>query len=510
MSERAARLTPALAGIATLVMTYLLGAAALGRRAAWIATVALATSPLFFALSQVLIIDMLLTACMTAATAAVYAAHRAVDKRGFAVCGAVASALAVLAKGPVGLLLPGAIGLAFLLWRRDLATVRALAGPLPLLCFVAIATPWFVVVSLRNPEFPHYFFVREHLQRFATDQVGHPEGALFYAPVLLGGLFPWTLLAVLLALTKPGRRALRRLPREQCVFFLAWAAIIVVFFTIARSKLPSYILPAFPPLALLCGAWLDQLLDDVGVMRTPVRGFATSIAAVAVLILIGALVSLGFRQPIAAWLDHDATDVLAIGVALCKLGGALLLAALVARNLRVIARVGPAGSLAIVSLGLACGMFAALSARTVTKTSRVLASAVMAERAPGDLLVAYRKFMQGLSFYTRGRVVQVMAYNELDVLAMQSPDRAEFFWDDTSRLAREWSSGRRVFIATNRELEPALSELLEPEPRVLVRDDRRVVLVNFPEAGARSAPNQPTRLAEPGSPARSCAGCGGG
>jgi Aminoarabinose transferase C-terminal domain len=121
----------------------------------------------------------------------------------------------------------------------------------------------------------------------------------------------------------------------------------------------------------------------------------------------------------------------------------------------------------------------------LTKTARDLAAAIIPEKSPTDLLVAYRKIMPSLSFYTRGRVVQVQAYGELDFGAEQSTDQAEFFWDDTHRLESEWRSSRRVFIATNRDLEETLAARLDPRPKVLARDGNRVVLVNF--APLRSA-----------------------
>jgi hypothetical protein len=122
----------------------------------------------------------------------------------------------------------------------------------------------------------------------------------------------------------------------------------------------------------------------------------------------------------------------------------------------------------------------------VTKTSQELAAAVLRERGEGDLLIAYQKLMQGLSFYTRSRVTQFEGLNEIRFGAERATDRDHFFWHDTERLAREWRSGRRIFIATEKKRVPELNALLDPPPRVLVTDRKRVLLVNFPVESAQA------------------------
>src|SRR5262249_48713815 len=198
-SEWAARLVPACAGILGIVLTHALGVRLLGRRAAVLAAAILITSPLYFALSQVLVIDMVLTACMTASLLALHEVRVATDKRFWAIAAAVCTALGVLAKGPAALLIPGVTALAFQLCRRDGTSLRAVLTPWPIVAFVAIATPWFVAVSLLHPDFPYFYLVHENIGRLWSFAGQHPEPLLYYVPILLGGFFPWTILAALLA-----------------------------------------------------------------------------------------------------------------------------------------------------------------------------------------------------------------------------------------------------------------------------------------------------------------------
>ena len=103
----------------------------------------------------------------------------------------------MLAKGLVALLLPGGIALAHLLAQRDWSTLRALVDWRPITLFLLIVLPWFLLVGAAHEEFLYHLIYKEHFERFAAD-VGHPEGPLYYLPVLALGPLPWTLLATLM------------------------------------------------------------------------------------------------------------------------------------------------------------------------------------------------------------------------------------------------------------------------------------------------------------------------
>jgi 4-amino-4-deoxy-L-arabinose transferase-like glycosyltransferase len=482
-SEGTARLVPAVSGVVTVLLTFALGVRLCGRRAAWIGSAVLATMPLFFALSQALVIDILLTACMTTTMFAVYAAHQADDKRGWAALVALSVALGVLSKGLVALVLPGGIALAFLLWRRDTKTMRALLGWQPALLFAVLAVPWFVVVSRRNPEFLQFFFVREHFERFMAtgpEHVGHPEGPFYYVPVVLFGPAPWTLVALLLGATAAGRRAFNRIPADARLLLVLWSAGVVGFFSISTSKLGSYVLPAMPPLGLLFGAWIDRAFDEetaaVAVIRA-LRGICLLLGGV---LTLAALLAWPLHQQIALWIDNDVADVILIAGAVSCVALALLAGGALSRWLRYEERGRPVAALGVLVGGFALALLLAIQGRAVTKTSRVLAEAIQPYRQQGDLIVSYKRLMQGLGFYTKQRIVQFDAYQEIEAGALVAPDRDAFFWDDLDRLQREWKSGRRVFIVTDTKFVPDLNGSLEPLPQLLVRDHNRVVLVNFP------------------------------
>lgn len=162
----------------------------------------------------------------------------------------VAMALAVLSKGLIGIVLPGAVLAIYVVVERDWRLLTRLHLGKGLILFLAITVPWFVAVSLANDEFARFFFVHEHFARFLT-KVHRRGGAWWYfVPILLFGAMPWTpYIAVRLRQGwrregEPGTLQVRRL-------LLVWFGFIFLFFSVSHSKLPSYILPVFPALALL-------------------------------------------------------------------------------------------------------------------------------------------------------------------------------------------------------------------------------------------------------------------
>jgi 4-amino-4-deoxy-L-arabinose transferase-like glycosyltransferase len=181
-------------------------------------------------------------------------------RRGLWLMSALACGLGILTKGAVAVVLVLPPVLLVLALDRRLArpSWRAWAGYLMLA--VGVAAPWFVLVEARHPGFVADFFWRHHVQRYVKP-FDHEEPAWFYLPGLVLGTLPWALLlpGLVRTLLRHSRRAARRRPPELGFFLLcfAWG---VLFFSLSGCKRAVYILPAFPPLALALGCYLEGLL----------------------------------------------------------------------------------------------------------------------------------------------------------------------------------------------------------------------------------------------------------
>ena len=274
--EWAVRLWSALTAVLGVALAWFCARRLMGPKAALFAATVLGSSLMYVVVGHVNTLDMGLTFFLFLALCAFLLAQRdqASDRENaiWMHVAWAATAGAVLSKGLIGLVIPGATLVAYTLVQRDWTRWRRLhlVTGLPLL--LAIAAPWFVLASLRNPEFAWFFFVHEHLLRYTTQIHQRVEPWYYYIPLLLAGGLPWTLvMADAVWRTWRAEPGALFQPRR---FLLVWCVFILVFFSVSGSKLPPYILPVYPALALLCGQHLSSLSG---------RALAWQLAPVAVL-----------------------------------------------------------------------------------------------------------------------------------------------------------------------------------------------------------------------------------
>jgi 4-amino-4-deoxy-L-arabinose transferase-like glycosyltransferase len=258
-NEYAARLYVALCGLATVLLVGYMARRLWGVPTGLGTMLALVASPYFMALGTIVTLDMGLTLWTTVAFCAYLIAEGSEagsrERRRWLLAAWAGMALAVLSKGLVGIVFPAAaLGLACLL-RRDLSPLGRMEWGRGLAVFLAIAAPWFVLVSMANPEFARFFFVHEHFERFLSTVHRRSEPWWYFIPIIFAGFLPW-----MFALPAAIHRAwleesgLERFRPMR--FALLWSGFVLLFFSASGSKLPAYVLPAFPPLALVLGRYL--------------------------------------------------------------------------------------------------------------------------------------------------------------------------------------------------------------------------------------------------------------
>ena len=250
----AARLWSALMGLLGCFLVWRAGNRLLGARAGLYGALVLGSGVYYVILGHINTLDMGVSVWMAVALFAFLRAQ--VEDRRWMMVAWGAAAAALLSKGLMALVLPGITLVLYSLLTRDTSVWKRLDPVRGLLILIALAGPWFLLCAQANPEFLHFFFIHEHVQRFMSTVHQRVEPAWYFIPILLAGLLPWT--GQLWA-------ALRRpfAPSETRAFsptkFLAlYVLVVLVFFSLSGSKLPSYILPAFPALALLIGNVLSR------------------------------------------------------------------------------------------------------------------------------------------------------------------------------------------------------------------------------------------------------------
>ncbi|GCB03148.1 glycosyltransferase family 39 protein [Ralstonia sp. SET104] len=272
-----ARLFTAFSGIVGIVFTMLAAARWWGKQTAIISGLVLVSAPLWNVGSHFNSLDMGVAGCMTMALGALLLAQhpdatRAQQRNWMWACWA-SMALAVLSKGLIGVVLPGFVLVVYTLAARDWALWKRLHLMTGLIVFFAVGAPWFVLISMRNPEFAWFFFVHEHFQRFTSTVHNRNAPLWYFVPLLLAGFLPW--LAQLPGAARltfaRGQTASNGL-RPTLILGL-WAILIFAFFSISDSKLPGYIFPIIPALAILAALALDRTSQRA--WRWQLRAFLT-------------------------------------------------------------------------------------------------------------------------------------------------------------------------------------------------------------------------------------------
>lgn len=264
-SEFTARLYTALCALGCILLTAYCARRVFDEETALLSGLVLLSAPYFAALSEIVTLDMGLTFWMTVSLTSYLIAQRTGNDRSrtrWLVLAWAGMAGAVLSKGLIGLVFPAGAIFLYGLLERDFGRWKRLGWWPGVPVFLALVMPWFILVSQANPEFLHFFFIHEHFERFTSAAHRRVEPWWFFLPILFAGVLPWAV-----SLLPAIRRAWRRAPQLDMAgrtfaplrLVVIYALFILAFFSASGSKLPAYILPFFPVLALVLGAYVRQV-----------------------------------------------------------------------------------------------------------------------------------------------------------------------------------------------------------------------------------------------------------
>jgi 4-amino-4-deoxy-L-arabinose transferase-like glycosyltransferase len=257
VSEATMRIPSLVASLAILALTTLAGHRAFGTAAGLAAGVVLSTSFQWLASSVTARVDMVLAAAVAAALLAFLRARARGDA--FPLAFWLGCSLGVLAKGPVGFVLPVLVVTTFLAAGRDLAYLQTVRWG-PALAVAAMPLCWYVLAWARGGDEFLRTVLAENFQRMVdadAGEVGHRHTFLYYLPVLAAGLAPWSVLAPSVA-----RDLWQRRLDDPTRFAVVWILVTLAFYSLAESKRGVYLLSAYPAFALLAGDWLARRLAE--------------------------------------------------------------------------------------------------------------------------------------------------------------------------------------------------------------------------------------------------------
>jgi len=453
----AARLPTRLAGTATALLLAFAVGRLRGRREGLLAAIFLAAAPFGFAAARMNLTDGILTFFFAATLLAALATlSRAAAGRPTAALAALTGALAAggfLSKGLIALALPGGI---LLFWALAAGRARGLASLVvspaaPV--FLILTIPWLVLAEKANPGFLQFFFVHEHFERFATPAASRP-GPIYY----FAGLFLAAFLPGLPFFFRGACEAFRRDPLS--LFFGIWFAVVLVFFSVSRSKLPPYVFPALPAAAALAARGFAVFRAT----RAPWRWHAAIVAA--------------FLAACAAIPDVRRA-VSESGIVPLALAGALSLAAGAAAALAVRRAETAAAAMGFGWAGLYLVLALAWPKLPLSTDVADLAGAAgSASKERGAApIVGYRCYLQGFPWNLRATIPVADFKGELEDWWLPEGERREVFWS-RGRFREEWSSGRPL-VALVRERDRKDFERIEPPARFLLCRGKYCVAANW-------------------------------
>ncbi|HVT36182.1 MAG TPA: glycosyltransferase family 39 protein [Nevskiaceae bacterium] len=463
-SDFVARLWTALCGFISVLAVWYTARRLWGRTAAHYAALAAAGMAYLIAISHVVTLDSAVSGFLTLALCGFLRAQHdgasAAENRRWMLVAWASMAAAMLSKGLIGVVLPGAVLLLYSALCRDWRPWARMQWLRGLALFALIAAPWHVLVAMRNPEWAHFYFVHEHFERYTTTE-HHREGAWWYfIPLLLAGTLPWTSLLPRALLQGWRDDAGTFRPRR---FLVIWAAFIFFFFSISGSKLPGYILPVFPALALLLGPLLAALPSAA--LR---RHLATPIVFGILLLVAAPFFAHSGSERTPMELNRAATYWL-VPAALLMLGCCIgaLRATLHNRTLSA------TGWLAAGSLLLWSGVMFGYNAYSPTMSSAALAQSLQGRLPASAPAYTLRLYDQTLPYYLRRTVTPVEWVDELELGEQQEPQRWIAQLPEFVQRWRDLSAGLAV-------MPPDTYTQLQQEgvPMTLVeRNARRVVVL---------------------------------
>jgi len=260
-SEGVARLSSAFFGFSLLVVVFLFCRRVYDQRTAMLAMLIVATTPLYIVFSRYVIFDMTLAFFVSSTIFACFLAEECEEKQRnrWYLIAALSAGIATLIKGPVGFIVPTLVIAAFNGLEGRLGVMKRAFALRNWIIFFAVVLPWFVGLSVLRPDFPYYGIMRESVARFTTTEFHRTAPFYFYAPIILGTFFAWSLLlpeSIVAAWQK--RKRWSRADR----LLIVWAIVVVCFFSISQSKLPGYILTAVMALGILTARIFAMALDN--------------------------------------------------------------------------------------------------------------------------------------------------------------------------------------------------------------------------------------------------------
>jgi 4-amino-4-deoxy-L-arabinose transferase-like glycosyltransferase len=445
-NEFAARFPVAFFGALGVVVTFFLAARMYGRKCAFYSSLVLLTGIEYFFVGRILILDMPLAFFITLCFASFYFYLYSGKNRGLSLMTLYASfALGLLTKGLIALVLPAGIFFVFLVlsgnFKRFLLDKRHIAGAF---LFLLISVPWFWLIISREPSFFNFFFIREHFVRFLTKTHGRSKPMYYFLLILLVGFIPWISYLPFALRKYFSFRNLKEKKEQGFLFLVLWASGIFVFFSLSGSKLPAYIVPLYPALAIMVG----RIMADASFNRSGSSKDMKILFVVLSVLFIAFAVFLAGAAFIRHRLWQIAPYIFVIITAVIA-GLASSVFFMFRKDRKDISYLAQIAAVVIIQVAVVL----ALGRAEDYLSSKKIMTALSTARKTGDTVYSLGCYEQSMPFYLKERVRIIDWTGELEfgISKLSKEERGYWFIEGREKgsyqyIIDELASGKRLFI----------------------------------------------------------------
>lgn len=442
-NEFAARFPQALFGLGGIMAAFFLGKLLFDTLAGFLSGLALLSTMEYFFISRYLVTDMLLALFVTLS---LLFYCRGLAKKSNWWLFFISLSGAMLAKGPVGILLPAMIIGLDLVIAGKWGEFFRLGWGKGLLVVAVICGPWFIWLCWKNPGLLQYFVFFHTIDRFFSKVHGRPGSIFYFVPVFLIGLLPWT--PLLPSFIKNYFSSNGTLEKRNNRFLAVWVLGPLVFFSLSGSKLVHYLLPIFPATALLTGKMWRDLLIEPEEKRPQIR--LSLYLYLAGFLLIGTFLAVFFihTQRFSGWAQYDLTPLGNTSIFLFFFCCAGVAAAWFSIKTNRAAFFFPIAAMGF----LLCCLVAVRSISSVEpllSPTPVFVKKIKEHFRPGDKIIAYKCMLNGLPFYTGERIINVSQPREV-LFEEDQEEAGRYVIENESSLKNFFGPGKRIFLVIKR------------------------------------------------------------
>lgn len=470
INEFAARIVPLCFGVLGVNMTYIAGRGLFNRRTALLAALILMTSPLYFFEAHYSNMDLAVAVLISGAlwmSLLGFQLKPGLQRRSYFWVAYVFAALAILTKGLIGIVFPMMIIGLWILCLNEWRQLKHMSLFPGLLIILLLVCPWYFAAEYQTHGFFNYFFVVQQFDRYTGEGFNMMNPVYYYLLIILVGMLPWSIFLPQ-AIVNRGKQLIGFRKASKTWFLVLWVIMILIFFSIPSSKISSYILPVFPPLAMLIARYCDTQWHELLSKRSTkislwILGLLMLAVIVAVYVLPGKLLKYGHAP-----LEYTVC-VTAIIFIVVLLGSQLHW--LKKSFTRYFTFMFVSSIVIYLSIYAGIRFYAPSTPKTIAKTiSRAL--------KPNGIIVAYYTYNADIPFYLNRSMYVTANYWQDPATRLRDDWRSELakgadlegktpLLMNDKTLKQLWSSNQRVIVYTNKDWLSAFKQKIDQHPTIL-------------------------------------------